>query len=85
MVTYQRHDLLQDQMPVGFDMIVCRNVLIYFTARARAELFARFAAVLRPGGTLFIGATEALAVAEVVGLRPLSFGFYVREGEGSPR
>jgi chemotaxis protein methyltransferase CheR len=79
MVTFQRHDLLQDQMPAGFDMIVCRNVLIYFTAHARAELFARFAEALPPGGVLFVGATEALSVHQALALRPLRFGFYVRE------
>jgi len=86
MVTFQRHDVLQDPMPVGFDAIVCRNVLIYFTAQARAEIFARFAAALRPGGVLFVGATEALSVHQAVelhspALRPMRFGFYVREDQ----
>ncbi len=83
MVTYQRHDLLQDPMPVGFDLIVCRNVLIYFTAEARAQTFTRLAAALRPGGVLFLGATESMEASLALGLRPVSFGFYVREGEGS--
>jgi chemotaxis protein methyltransferase CheR len=85
MVTFQRHDLLQDPIPSGFDLIVCRNVLIYFTEPARQLMFARLAEALRPGGVLFVGATEALAMTELFGLRPLSFGFYVREGSGAAR
>ena len=85
MVTFQQHDLLQDPMPAGFDLIACRNVLIYFTPEARARLFARFAETLRIGGVLFVGATEAVSVTQVIGLRPISFGFYVREDERSHR
>jgi chemotaxis methyl-accepting protein methylase len=57
--------------------------LIYFTAEARARLFAQFAKLLRPRGVLFVGATEALALTHGLDLRPVSFGFYVREDERS--
>ena len=84
-VRFQRHDLLQDDMPVGFDLIVCRNVLIYFTPHTRARIFARFAEALRPGGVLFVGATEALSIHQAVEIRPqlqpVRFGFYVREDQ----
>lgn len=44
----------------AFDVIFCRNVLIYFSARALRTLAARFAQVLAPGGCLFLGYSETL-------------------------
>ena len=46
-----------------FDVIFCRNVMIYFDADARADLEARLVAQLRPGGTLYIGHSERLSPA----------------------
>ena len=46
-----------------FDVIFCRNVMIYFDADARAELEQRLVAQLRPGGTLYIGHSERLSSA----------------------
>ena len=46
-----------------FDVIFCRNVMIYFEAEARAELEARLVAQLRPGGYLYIGHSERLTGA----------------------
>jgi chemotaxis protein methyltransferase CheR len=43
-----------------FDAIFCRNVMIYFDNVTKAELVRRFAQVLRPGGYLYIGHSEAL-------------------------
>jgi chemotaxis protein methyltransferase CheR len=46
-----------------FDVIFCRNVMIYFDADARAELEQRLVAQLRPGGILYIGHSERLSRA----------------------
>lgn len=78
LVTYRRHDLLRDPCDTGFDLIACRNVVIYFTEEAKSQLYKRFAAALRPGGLLFVGATEAIAGARTLGLEPLQPGFYRR-------
>ncbi len=43
-----------------FDVIFCRNVMIYFDKAGQAELFEKFAQIMAPGGTLFIGHSETL-------------------------
>jgi chemotaxis protein methyltransferase CheR len=78
LVTFRRHDLLREPFGAGFDLIACRNVAIYFTEEAKARLYQRFAKALRPGGILFVGATEAISGARSVGLEPGQPGFYTR-------
>ena len=41
-------------------MIVCRNVVIYFTDEAKDQIYAKFYQALVPGGVLFIGSTEQI-------------------------
>ena len=79
-VAFRRHDLLADRYETGFDLVVCRNVVIYFTEDAKREIFARFAASLRPGGTLLIGATESINQARSSGLIAHGAGFYEKAG-----
>ncbi len=57
-VQFQRHNLLADPYPDSLDLIVCRNVLIYFTDEAKQRIVDRFARALKPGGLLFVGSTE---------------------------
>jgi chemotaxis protein methyltransferase CheR len=78
LVTFARHDLLRDPARPGFDLIACRNVVIYFTDEAKARLYRGFAGALRPGGILFIGATETISDPRTAGLSPVSPGFYQR-------
>jgi chemotaxis protein methyltransferase CheR len=60
-VTVRRFDLSQERMGAGsFDLIVCRNVVIYFDRPMQERLFAHFADALRPGGVLVLGKVESL-------------------------
>ena len=59
-VEFKRHNLLKDPFETGFDLILCRNVVIYFTEEAKDQLYANFFKALKPGGILFVGATEAI-------------------------
>jgi chemotaxis protein methyltransferase CheR len=79
-ITFRRHDLLADSYETGLDLIVCRNVVIYFTEDAKRDIFARFAASLRPGGILLIGSTESINQPRSAGLNALGAGFYAKAG-----
>jgi chemotaxis protein methyltransferase CheR len=60
-VTYRRLNLAGDRSPAGlFDVVLCRNVLLYLSPELKARCFERFAAALRPGGTLVLGAGETV-------------------------
>ena len=60
LIEFRRHNLLKDRFETGFDLILCRNVVIYFTEEAKAQLYSNFFNALKPGGMLFVGATEAI-------------------------
>lgn len=59
-VTFKQHNLLKDPYPKGMDLIVCRNVLIYFTNEAKDEIYHKFNHSLKEGGVLFVGSTEQI-------------------------
>jgi chemotaxis protein methyltransferase CheR len=67
-VRFATHNMLLPA-PGRFDVIFCRNVLMYFQARARARLFDRLADALEPGGILVLGAGETL-IGQTVRFRP---------------
>ncbi len=81
-VEFRRHDLVADAFERGFDLILCRNVVIYFTDDAKAHLYRRLRSSLRPGGVLFIGSTEHIMDAREIGLEPVSAFFYRRPASG---
>lgn len=77
-VTFRRHDLLRDPYPLGMDLILCRNVVIYFTPEAKQRVQEALARSLRPGGLLFVGATESLIEPGSYGLEPIAPFLYRR-------
>ncbi|QAT40561.1 protein-glutamate O-methyltransferase CheR [Clostridium sp. JN-9] len=60
MVTYKKHDLILDSYEKNFDLIVCRNVVIYFNSDVKDKIYEKFSDSLKPGGLLFVGATESI-------------------------
>jgi len=61
LVSFEQRDLLLDAPPAGpWQLIVCRNVLIYFDRETQEALFERFHDALAPGGVLFLGKVETL-------------------------
>jgi chemotaxis protein methyltransferase CheR len=78
MVEFARHDLIRKPYRRGFDLILCRNVVIYFSDETKRAIFIDFFASLKPGGLLFIGATELLAGARDIGYEQRGHGLYRR-------
>jgi chemotaxis protein methyltransferase CheR len=76
MVTFQKHDLLKSNFPNDFDLILCRNVVIYFTEESKQSLYRKFAGSLRPKGVLFIGSTEQIFQAQEIGFKSIATFFY---------
>ncbi|GEL76156.1 CheR family methyltransferase [Tenuibacillus multivorans] len=75
-ITYKKHNLLADSYTKDFDLIVCRNVLIYFTEEAKSTVYQKFAEALKPNGVLFVGSTEQLFNPQEHGFDVLSTFFY---------
>ncbi|GIN85664.1 chemotaxis protein methyltransferase [Heyndrickxia sporothermodurans] len=71
-VTFKRHNLLAEPFDSNYDLIVCRNVLIYFTEDAKDLLYHKFNKALREGGTLFVGSTEQI-------FNPPSYNFMIED------
>jgi chemotaxis protein methyltransferase CheR len=61
MVQYRQLNLLQDFSHLGkFDVIFCRNVLIYFDQATKSSILDRMAKIIEPDGTLMLGAAESV-------------------------
>lgn len=58
-VVFGRHDLLHDRPLSGMDVLVCRNILIYFKPEEKTRTLERLCLALNPGGILFLGRSEA--------------------------
>lgn len=59
-VEFKQHNLLKDPYPRDLNLIVCRNVVIYFTEEAKDEIYKKFHDSLKQNGMLFIGSTEQI-------------------------
>jgi chemotaxis protein methyltransferase CheR len=69
MVSFETGDLLR--MPIArehYDLVMCRNTVIYFTEEVRDALHARLVAALKPGGYLVVGTSERVADPRGLGL-----------------
>ncbi|WP_026503894.1 CheR family methyltransferase [Butyrivibrio sp. NC3005] len=77
-VTFKQADLLRDPYPKNYHLIVCRNVLIYFTEEAKDITFRKYYEALAPGGILFIGATEQIINYKDIGFERKNSFYYER-------
>ena len=61
LTSFREINLLESYALLGkFDIIFCRNVLIYFSPKIKSQILNQFAGSLKPGGYLFLGASESL-------------------------
>lgn len=77
-VEFKEHNLLKDPYPTGCHLIVCRNVLIYFTEEAKEEVYKKFNSALTKNGVLFIGSTEQIMNYKELGFERAKSFFFVK-------
>jgi Methylase of chemotaxis methyl-accepting proteins len=82
MVEFRAHNLLLDDYENNLDLIVCRNVVIYFTDEAKKLLYQRFLKALSPGGYLMVGGTEPLLMYRQLGYENPLTSFYRKPEKG---
>lgn len=75
-VTFKKHDLILDNYEKDFDLIICRNVIIYFKNEVKKDIFKKFSDSLKQGGLLFVGATESIYNYKEFGLEKVSTFIY---------
>ena len=75
-VTFKEHNLLKDTYPGNLDLVVCRNVLIYFTEEAKDRIYKGISQSLKKDGVLFVGSTEQIIGSDVYGLETFQSFFY---------
>ncbi|MBD8497618.1 CheR family methyltransferase [Paenibacillus arenosi] len=75
-IQFRKQNLLLDKFESNLDLIICRNVMIYFTEEAKHELYKKFSQALRPGGMLFVGSTEQIFNPAQYGLETQETFFY---------
>jgi chemotaxis protein methyltransferase CheR len=79
MVRFATGDLLADRFPsAAYDLVLCRNVVIYFTEDVRDRLHARLAGALRVGGYLMTGSSERISSPAAAGLEATAPFIYRR-------
>lgn len=80
-IEFRQHDLLKDSYPKQCDLIVCRNVLIYFTEEAKDKIYTRFNQSLKKDGILFVGSTEQIIQSHRYNFSSDYTFFYKKDGE----
>lgn len=75
-VEFKQHNLLKDEYPSSCDLIVCRNVLIYFTEEAKDQIYKNFNKSLKKDAILFVGSTEQIIQPQNIGFTSFRSFFY---------
>ena len=66
-ISFKKHDMLRDPFPARNALVVCRNVVIYFTDETKKVLYSGFFDSLSSGGYLFVGGTERISNYDDIG------------------
>jgi chemotaxis protein methyltransferase CheR len=75
-IEFKEKNLITDDYDRDFDLIVCRNVIIYFTADIKTLLNVKFQKALKNDGILFLGGTEIIPRPNEIGLKNMAISFY---------
>ena len=84
MVDFKKHNLLSNQPESNCDLILCRNVVIYFTDQAKRKIYKGFSDSLRERGILFIGGSEIIFDSADLGFEIAFPSFYRKVPAGTP-
>ncbi|MCX7884389.1 MAG: protein-glutamate O-methyltransferase CheR [Caloramator sp.] len=79
-VRFKKHDLILDNYENNFDVIVCRNVVIYFTQETKDKIYKKFFEAMKPGALLFVGATESIFNYRELGFEKAGTFIYQKPG-----
>ncbi|WP_284697569.1 protein-glutamate O-methyltransferase CheR [Thermoanaerobacterium sp. RBIITD] len=75
-INFKKHDLLIDKYPENFDLIICRNVLIYFNDKAKDDIYKKINLSLSDEGVFFVGSTEQIIFPYKYNFEPVKTFFY---------
>ena len=78
-VSFKRFNMIDDAFGSGFDIILCRNVVIYFTAETKAALYLKFYNALAPGGYFLVGSTEQIFEYKKIGFETAGPFLYTKK------
>jgi chemotaxis protein methyltransferase CheR len=78
-VEFRQMNLLRDEYPHDCDLVVCRNVLIYFTEDAKVDIYKKFNKSLKLDGILFVGSTEQIILSNRYSFKSIRTFFYLKE------
>lgn len=80
MVEFKHSNILREESSGHYDIILCRNVLIYFAHYVKERIYERLLRHLRPGGLLILGATETISFPAKLGLDYITPSLYRYNG-----
>ncbi|MBS4539938.1 protein-glutamate O-methyltransferase CheR [Clostridium sp. D2Q-11] len=80
-VTFKKMNLLDDKYPTDCDLILCRNVMIYFTEEAKSIMYKKFYSALSNVGVLFVGSTEQIIFPNKYNLQAIETFFYNKKSK----
>jgi len=78
-IKFRQHDLLRDPYPQNCNLIICRNVMIYFTEEAKKKLYEKFHKSLSDEGVFFVGSTEQIILPQRYNFKPIKTFFYKKD------
>jgi len=84
-VTFKEQNMISDSFEEDFDLIVCRNVVIYFTTETKDSLYQKFHNALRPGGFMFVGGTEIISRPHEIGFKNYGVSFYLKMNDNTAK
>lgn len=80
-IEFRQLNLLKDEYPKECNLIICRNVLIYFTDEAKHKIYQKFNKSMKKDAILFVGSTEQIIQSAEYNFSSLKSFFYKKNGE----